>query len=195
MSQVLPLVLASSSIYRRELLTKFGISFVTDSPNIDELRLPNEQPTDLVKRLAIEKARALRQKYPHHLIIGSDQVAVCRNTVLGKPHTRSNAIAQLEKSSGETVTFLTGLCLLNSATGEYQAVVEPFNVEFRHLSRAEIERYVDQEQPFNCAGSFKSEGFGITLFARLSGDDPNSLVGLPLIRLAEMLRGHGLQLP
>ncbi|MCL4410646.1 MAG: Maf family nucleotide pyrophosphatase [Gammaproteobacteria bacterium] len=195
MSQTLPLVLASSSIYRRELLAKFGLTFTADSPDIDELRLANEPAHDLVKRLAIEKAHALKAKYPNHLIIGSDQVAVCRNQVLGKPHTRANAIAQLEQSSGETVTFLTGLCVLNSATGNYQALVEPFNVEFRQLSRNEIERYVDREQPFNCAGSFKSEGFGITLFARLQGDDPNSLIGLPLIRLAELLRGYGLQLP
>lgn len=194
-STPLPLVLASSSVYRRALLEKFGLPFITATPDVDELRLAEEPATDLVRRLAFEKATALKAEFPEHLIIGSDQVAVCKGRILGKPHTRARAIEQLKRSSGQEVVFYTGLCLYNSATQESHCLVDTFTVEFRELTEAEICRYVDQEKPFNCAGSFKSEGFGITLFKRMHGDDPNSLIGLPLIKLAELLRLNGVQLP
>ena len=191
-----PLVLASSSPFRRSLLQRLGLTFSCHSPDIDESRRPDETPVELVLRLAREKARAVAQEYPGALIIGSDQVAVTADgEVLGKPGSRDKAIHQLEASSDSTVTFQTGLCLLNSATGRDQCGCEPFAVHFRRLSRATIERYVDQEQPLNCAGSFKSEGLGIVLFKALEGRDPNALIGLPLIMLTDFLAAEGVALP
>lgn len=190
-----PLVLASSSPFRKALLDKLGLVFVTASPDIDESRRPGESPSDLVRRLAEEKARNVADRYPGHLVIGSDQVASVDQEVLGKPGDRDNAVAQLLGASGRVVTFYTGLSLLNGATGRQQSAVEPFKVHFRRLTRAQIERYVDHERPFDCAGSFKSEGFGITLFSALEGRDPNALVGLPLILLVEMLAREGVGLP
>lgn len=189
------LLLASSSPFRRELLGKLRLEFTHQSPDIDESRLDGETPTELVIRLAQEKATALAEQHPNTLIIGSDQVAVLGDTVLGKPGTREKAIEQLSVASGQRVTFLTGLCLLNTATGRTQTACEPFHVQFRTLQPAQIERYVDLEQPLNCAGSFKSEGLGIVLFKALEGRDPNSLVGLPLIVLTEFLAEEGIQLP
>ncbi|MQX54261.1 Maf family protein [Alcanivorax sediminis] len=189
------LLLASSSPFRRELLGKLRLEFTHQSPDIDESRLDGETPTELVIRLAQEKATALAEQHPNTLIIGSDQVAVLGDTVLGKPGTREKAIEQLSVASGQRVTFLTGLCLLNTATGRTQTACEPFHVQFRTLQPAQIERYVDLEQPLNCAGSFKSEGLGIVLFKALEGRDPNSLVGLPLIVLTEFLAAEGIQLP
>lgn len=185
------LVLGSTSEFRKSLLEKFNLKFKTAKPNIDETPLDNELPADLVQRLAIEKAQAVANDYPQHLIIGSDQVAVCDSTILGKPGNFNNAVKQLTSFSGKTVTFLTGLCLLNSTTGKYQALVEPFNVSFKHLSQQDIANYLHAEEPYNCAGSFKSEGLGICLFERLTGDDPNTLIGLPLIRLHAMLKNEG----
>ena len=191
-----PLVLASSSPFRRSLLQRLGLTFSCHSPDIDESCRPGETPVELVLRLAREKARAVAQDYPGTLIIGSDQVAVTADgEVLGKPGSRDNAVRQLEASSGSAVTFQTGLCLLNSATGRDQCGCEPFTVHFRQLRRDVIERYVDQEQPFNCAGSFKSEGLGIVLFKALEGRDPNALVGLPLIMLTDFLAAEGIALP
>ena len=189
------LLLASSSPFRRQLLDKLGLNFIHQSPDIDESRLAGESPVALVMRLAREKAAALADSHPDTLIIGSDQVAVIGDRVLGKPGTREKAIEQLSAASGQRVTFLTGLCLLNTATGRTQVACDPFHVQFRTLRPAQIERYVDAEQPLNCAGSFKSEGLGIVLFKALEGRDPNTLVGLPLILLTEFLAAEGVALP
>ena len=189
------LLLASSSPFRRQLLDKLGLDFIHQSPDIDETRLAGESPVALVMRLAREKAAALAGSHPDTLIIGSDQVAVIGDQVLGKPGTREKAIEQLSAASGQRVTFLTGLCLLNTATGRTQVACDPFHVQFRTLRPAQIERYVDAEQPLNCAGSFKSEGLGIVLFKALEGRDPNTLVGLPLILLTEFLAAEGVALP
>jgi len=190
------LILASSSPYRRELLNRLQRPFECHSPDIDEQRQPGEAPEQLVTRLAREKAAAVAQQYPDALIIGSDQVATLADgTVLGKPGSEDNAVAQLMRVSGSHVTFLTGLCLLDSASGTQQCCCEPYQVWFRPLDEASVRRYVEKEQPLNCAGSFKSEGLGITLFERFAGDDPNSLIGLPLIRLVGMLRNAGVTLP
>jgi septum formation protein len=189
------LVLASTSIFRKKLLEKLDIPFQTTSPDIDERRRPGEAPTELVERLSLEKALAAAKNYPEHLIIGSDQVACVDDEILGKPGNFSNAKSQLSLASGKNVIFYTGLALHNSLTGKSQTLCEPFEVGFRKLTEAQIERYLKKEQPYNCAGSFKSEGYGITLFSRLSGDDPNALIGLPLIRLVELLGNEGLALP
>lgn len=183
-----PIVLASTSPYRKALLEKLNLPFLCCTPDIDESPRPGESAAALVARLASEKARALAAAYPHHLIIGADQVCVFNGVITGKPLTASNAVAQLRQASGQTVVFYTGLTLLNSATLTDQTEVEPFEVHFRTLSDEEIHAYVAQEQPLHCAGSFKSEGLGITLFDRLSGRDPNTLIGLPLIALCAMLR-------
>lgn len=189
------LVLGSTSPFRRALLDKLGLPFIADPPTTDETRLPGESPMELVSRLAESKARDVAARHPDALVIGSDQVACVDGEILGKPGNRENAIAQLAGSAGRRVVFYTGLCLLNATNGEAQVAVEPFTVHFRQLDRAQIERYVDHEQPFNCAGSFKSEGYGITLFSALEGRDPNSLIGLPLILLVEMLAAQGIALP
>ncbi|EKM0373101.1 nucleoside triphosphate pyrophosphatase [Cronobacter turicensis] len=185
------IVLASTSPFRRSLLEKLGLPFETAAPETDETPCADETAPQLVLRLALQKAQALREKYPRHLIIGSDQVCVLNNTITGKPHTVENAVKQLQQASGNVVTFYTGLALYNSATGAHQADCEPFHVHFRTLSDREIENYLHREEPWQCAGSFKSEGLGITLFDRLDGRDPNTLIGLPLIRLCDMLRSEG----
>ncbi|ARU88849.1 nucleoside triphosphate pyrophosphatase [Pseudomonas sp. M30-35] len=192
---MLPLILASSSPYRRELLSRLNIEFSCYSPDIDESRLPDETPVDLVKRLALEKAQALSSAQPQHLIIGSDQVAVLDQQVLGKPHSMDRAFSQLSAASGKSVTFLTGLALLNSATGQHQVDCVPFTVHFRTLSAEQIQRYLEVEQPLDCAGSFKAEGLGVSLFRSTEGTDANSLIGLPLIRLVDMLHNEGWQIP
>ncbi|WP_105737388.1 Maf family protein [Cronobacter dublinensis] len=186
------IVLASTSPFRRSLLVKLGLPFETAAPETDETPYADETAQQLVLRLALQKAQALREKYPRHLIIGSDQVCVLNNTITGKPHTFENGVKQLRQASGQVVTFYTGLALYNSATGAQQCDCEPFHVHFRTLSDAEIENYLYRETPWSCAGSFKSEGLGITLFDRLDGRDPNTLIGLPLIRLCEMLRREGI---
>lgn len=185
------LVLASTSPFRKTLLEKLGLAFITASPEVDETPQVNESATDLVQRLACAKARTLADKYPQHLIIGSDQVCVIAGKITGKPHTEETARRQLSQASGHSVIFYTGLALFDSANNHLQVTCEPFNVDFRTLSDEEIVNYIAKEQPLNCAGSFKSEGLGITLFDRLSGRDPNTLVGLPLIALCEMLRNVG----
>ncbi|MFZ3618478.1 Maf family protein [Leclercia barmai] len=182
------LILASTSPYRRMLLEKLGVPFECAAPDVDESPQPGESPRHLVVRLAQEKAKSLAARFPDHLIIGSDQVCVLDGIITGKPHTQENARQQLLKARGTIVTFYTGLALYNSATGHLQTECEPFDVHFRHLSEQEIEDYVRKERPLNCAGSFKSEGLGIALFDRLDGRDPNTLVGLPLIALCQMLR-------
>ncbi|MEQ9879644.1 nucleoside triphosphate pyrophosphatase [Pectobacterium aroidearum] len=185
------IVLASTSPYRRALLEKLGLPFVCASPDIDETPHPGENAVDLVIRLAESKARALATHYPNHLIIGSDQVCVLGNAITGKPHNKSNATRQLQQASGKCVSFFTGLALFNGATQEIQSIAEPFDVHFRTLTETEIDGYLEKEQPWNCAGSFKSEGLGIALFERLSGRDPNTLIGLPLIALIQMLQKEG----
>lgn len=187
------LVLGSTSPFRKALLEKLQLEFITDSPDIDESRRDNETPEQLVARLACEKARAVAERHPGSLIIGSDQVAVNGGEILGKPGNHERAMQQLRSASGRTVTFLTGLCLYNSTSGDEQVVVEPFTVHFRELSDEQIDHYLTAEQPYNCAGSFKSEAMGIALFEKLEGDDPNSLIGLPLIRLIRMLEKEGVR--
>ncbi|WP_077286060.1 Maf family protein [Cognaticolwellia aestuarii] len=186
------LVLGSTSPFRKEILAKLNIPFDCAKPNIDETALDHESPVALVERLAIEKAKAVASEYPDALIIGSDQVAMCDGEILGKPHNFENAVKQLEKFSNKTVVFYTGLCVYDSGLDFTTALIEPFLVHFKTLSRAEIENYLHAEQPYNCAGSFKSEGLGICLFEKLEGNDPNTLIGLPLIKLVELLKQHGL---
>lgn len=186
-----PIILGSSSPYRSELLAKLKLPFSTASPNIDESPLMGESPAQLVLRLAENKARKVAETNLSALVIGSDQVAVLDGEILGKPGTAENAVKQLLAASGKTVTFLTGLALYNAANQQMQSIVEPFEVNFRSLSETQIRRYVDLEQPLDCAGSFKSEGLGISLFSELRGSDPNSLIGLPLIRLTDMLAAQG----
>ncbi|ESQ17029.1 MAG TPA: septum formation inhibitor Maf [Chromatiaceae bacterium] len=186
------LILASTSPFRRELLQRLGLAFGVASPNVEEQPFAAESAQALVLRLAEAKARAVAADYPDALIIGSDQVASIGGSLLGKPGNRECAIRQLEQSSGRTVLFRTGLCLLDAASDRMQIHCEPYKVHFRTLTRQQIEAYVDREQPFGCAGSFQSEGLGITLFKRLEGDDPNALIGLPLIRLIDMLASLGI---
>lgn len=193
-----PILLASSSAYRAQLLNKLRLPFIQASPNIDESQQHNESAEQLVQRLSMAKVEALAMPYPDHYIIGSDQALVAPDgQLLGKPLTIENAIKQLTMLSGERVIFYTGLTLLSPATVQsaktIQTIVEPFTVYFKHLSAKEIESYVYAEKPLDCAGSFKSEGLGICLFTKLSGDDPNSLVGLPLIRLCELFSQVGIK--
>jgi len=172
-------------------MEKLELPFIWESPDIDETPNPGETACALVERLARSKAAALAKHYPGHLIIGSDQAATLDGRILGKPGNAGNAFKQLKAASGRRVEFLTGLSLLNSATGEHQSLVEPFAVVFRQLDDETIERYLQREQPFDCAGSFKAEGLGIALFERLEGNDPNALIGLPLIRLTDLLARAG----
>lgn len=190
-----PLTLASSSPFRRTLLSRLSLPFDHASPDIDESPLPGETPTGLVLRLARNKARKVAENKKEGLVIGSDQVSLLDGRIAGKPGNRDNAIAQLKGASGRTVTFLTGLCLYNAETGRHQSGCERFRVHFRTLRDDAIERYVDIERPFNCAGGFKSEGLGITLFTGLEGRDPNALVGLPLILLTDFLVAEGVRVP
>ena len=192
---MLPLLLASSSPYRRELLQRLRLPFTWSSPNIDEARQGDETAAELVRRLARLKAQALAEHHPQHLIIGSDQVAVLGERILGKPHSAERACKQLLAASGQSVTFLTGLALLNSATGHCQVDCIPFTVTLRELDRQRVERYVQTEQPLDCAGSFKAEGLGVSLFQSTHGSDATSLIGLPLIRLVDMLLKEGVQVP
>ena len=185
------IVLGSTSIYRKALLEKLNLSFDCIKPKVDETPLLNESPEALVTRLAEAKAKAAGSTIANALVIGSDQVAIHQGEILGKPHTVENAIKQLTRFSGQSVTFLTGLCVFDSQSGEKKTIVEPFTVYFRVLSQQAISNYVHAEMPLNCAGSFKSEGLGICLFEKLVGDDPNSLIGLPLIQLTKLLQQFG----
>jgi septum formation protein len=189
------LVLASSSTYRQTLLKRLGIPFTACSPNLDETELPGESPRELVARLSEQKARAVADRYPDALIIGSDQVSVRDGKMIGKPHTHERAVEQLQAASGRRIEFLTGLCLLNAASNTAHTVIEPFTVVFRTLSDAAIERYLRADEPYDCAGSFKLEGRGITLFSALEGRDPNALIGLPLIALVDLLQREGVPIP
>lgn len=192
---VFRLVLASTSPYRRDLLGRLQVPFEAVAPDTDETPLPGEPPAETAERLAVAKAKAVASRHPDSLIIGSDQVAHMGEIRFGKPGTRENAIAQLRAMSGKSVFFHTGLCLLNSATQRIHLRGIPTEVRFRELSDGEINRYLDREDALNCAGSARSEGLGISLMEYMRGDDPNALVGLPLIALSEMLRAEGVPLP
>lgn len=192
---MLPLALASSSPYRRELLARLRHPFTWSAPAVDETPHPRESAETLVRRLAEAKARALAELHPNHLIIGSDQVAVLGEQILGKPHGFARARGQLLAASGASVTFLTGLAVLNSASGNCQIDAVPFTVHFRDLNDEQITRYLEAEQPYDCAGSFKAEGLGVSLFRATEGEDATSLIGLPLIRLVNMLSEEGLAIP
>jgi MAF protein len=184
------LILASTSSYRAQLLDKLGLAYETCSPNVDETPLENEDAKSLVMRLAESKAKAGYNE-SNALVIGSDQVCVIDGKIIGKPGNRENAITQLKSQSDKTIHFYTGLALFNTKTKTCQTRLDTFSVTFRALSEEQITRYVDIEQPYFCAGSFKSEGLGIALFSELSGKDPNTLVGLPLIDLVDMLANEG----
>jgi len=186
------IVLASTSVYRRELLSRLGVGFEVESPSTDESHLVGESPTQLVYRLAEAKARSIAPHHPDALIIGSDQVAVLNDTILGKPGNLTANIQQLSAAAGRRVTFLTGLCLLNTETDGADVDVVPFSVLFRKLTPQQISNYVTREKPFDCAGGFKSESLGVVLFERMEGEDPTALVGLPLIRLVTMLARQGM---
>jgi septum formation protein len=188
------LVLASTSIYRSELLKRLLLPFETAAPDVDETPLPNEPARATSLRLAEAKARTVAAHYPNALIIGSDQVALLDEQQLGKPLTHDNAVKQLQSMRGKTTCFYTALTLLNSKTGNMQTDVAENFVTLHHLSDAEIEGYLLKEQPYHCAGSAKSEGLGIALMSKMTGDDPNALIGLPLILLIEMLRRENVKL-
>lgn len=188
------LILASSSIYRRELLQRLQIPFNTVSPHVDETILDGEKPQDTALRLSQEKARKIGSEYPHALIIGCDQVATLNGEQLGKPLNHKNATKQLRAMRGKEVVFHSALCLLNAETGNMQAEVVPYLVKFRKLTDDQIENYLTKEQPYHCAGSAKSEGLGVALIERMTGDDPNALIGLPLIRLITMLQSEGVNI-
>jgi septum formation protein len=189
-----PLVLASTSIYRSELLSTLQIPFQTAAPDVDETPLPGESAEQTSWRLAQVKAQVVAQRFPTALIIGSDQVALLDGQQIGKPLNHDNAVRQLRSMRGKTVTFYTALSLLNAATGDLQTDVAITEVTFRNLSDDEIERYLIKEQPYHCAGSAKSEGLGIALISRIRGDDPNALIGLPLIKLVDMLKKQGVSI-
>jgi septum formation protein len=184
------LILASSSEYRRELLLKLQIPFSGVSPHVDETPLEGEKPQETALRLAQVKARKVGNDYPHALVIGCDQVATLDGEQLGKPLNHTNATKQLQKMRGREVTFHSALCLYNATTGNMQAEVVPYLVRFRQLTDEQIENYLAKEQPYHCAGSAKSEGLGIALIERMLGEDPNALIGLPLIKLITMLQNE-----
>lgn len=189
------LILASTSIYRKALLDRFGLDFTTARPEVDETPHPGEAPATTAERLAREKAQAVAATYPDALIIGSDQVAYRGEERFHKPGTVENAIAQLRSMSGQAIIFHTAVCLYNSRSGTYQLEGVPTEARFRPLSEAEIVRYVERERPLDCAGSAKSEGLGISLLDYMRGDDPTALIGLPLIALSRMLRKEGVLVP
>jgi len=188
------LVLGSTSPFRKALLEKLHLDFECDSPDIDETPLENEDVESMVVRLAIAKARVIADRHKNALIIGSDQSAVLDGEKLNKPGNFDNAFKQLSRASGQKIVFQTGLCLLNSASGNIQSICVPYTVVFKELTPTMIENYLHKEEPYNCAGSFKSEALGIALFERFEGSDPNSLIGLPLIELVNFLENEGVSI-
>ena len=195
-SNPIPLiVLGSTSSFRKQLLNKLNLTFEQAAPDIDESPLENETPKEMVARLSQRKAEVIAEKYPNAIIIASDQTAVFNNQPIGKPHTKERAIEQLSNFSGQTITFYTGLTVINTQTQQVFNSVDTTKVHFRRLSKEVIENYIEIEQPLNCAGSFKSEGLGITLFQKIESDDPNALIGLPLIQLTDIFYQMGFSLP
>ena len=188
------LILGSTSVYRRELLGRLNVPFSVESPQVDETPLPGEHPAALAQRLALAKARAVAQRFPDCVVIGSDQVADLDGQALGKPGTHDRAVAQLRQMRGNTVIFQTAVAVVCIDTGFSQQSLAPVKVTFRALDDAEIENYLQLEQPYDCAGSAKSEGLGIALLDAIESDDPTALVGLPLIRTSRMLRAAGIEL-
>jgi septum formation protein len=188
------LVLGSTSRYRRELLSRLGLPFEVAAPAVDETPQPGEKPADVALRLAVAKARDVAQRHPQAVVIGSDQVADLHGEPLGKPGTHERAVAQLQRMRGQTVVFQTALAVVCLETGFEQSDIAAVRVVFRDLSDAEIENYLRAEQPYDCAGSAKSEGLGIALLDRIDNDDPTALVGLPLIRTCRLLRAAGVPL-
>jgi MAF protein len=186
-----PIVLASSSPYRRELLAKLRLPFVSAAPAIDETQMAGESADALAVRLAYEKAWALADDFPDHLIIGSDQVVQCGTACFGKPGTRERARQQLAQASGNIVSFFSAVCVLDTRVGLARTSLDETRVHFRALSTAQIERYIELDRPMDCAGAFKSESLGIALVRRIEGDDPNALIGLPLVSLTELLEQFG----
>ena len=185
------IVLASSSPYRRELLSRLGIPFDTLAPGVDESPMDGEAPRTMVARLARLKARSVASLRPRALIVGSDQVAVLDNRIMGKPGSHDANVRQLRLAGGRRVRFLTGIALLNAASGEMQCEVVEYGVHFRSLDETQAEAYVRAEKPYECAGGFRAEGLGVALFQRMEGEDPSALIGLPLIALVSMLRREG----
>jgi len=188
-----PIILASSSTFRKSLLERLHLSFECYSPEIDESPLPGESASSYVRRLARAKARAIADKFPDKVIIGSDQCALLDEEILGKPGNHENALRQLKAAQGKTVVFHTGICVLKQATGFIEVDDILFQVKFRQLNDAQLEHYLQIEQPYQCAGAFKSEGYGVCLFNQMQGDDPTALIGLPLIRLTSMLEKAGIE--
>ena len=181
------LILSSTSPFRKQILDKLHLPYETDSPDIDESPVTDESIEDMVVRLAEGKARAVAERHPKSLIIGSDQSAVLKGEILSKPGGYEKAFSQLKAASGQKIVFQTGLCLLNTQTNQMQSACVPYTVIFKQLTDQQIQNYLEQEEPYNCASSFKSEALGIALFERFEGEDPNALIGLPLIKLVEML--------
>ncbi|MBA4195684.1 MAG: septum formation inhibitor Maf [Comamonadaceae bacterium] len=190
-----PLILGSTSRYRRELMERLGLPFEVVAPGVDETPLPTETPRDLALRLALAKARAVARAHPEAVVIGSDQVADLAGQPLGKPGSHERAVEQLRRMRGQTVVFQTALAVVCEAAGFEAVELAPVRVVFRDLSDTEIERYLRLEQPYDCAGSARSEGLGIALLARIDSDDPTALIGLPLIRTCQLLRAAGVELP
>ena len=186
------LVLASSSPFRKELLAKLQIPFESISPDLDETPKPGETPQQLVERLALEKARAIVRQHPDAVVIGSDQVAMHGDRIVGKPGSHEAAVRQLREASGKAITLYTGLAVVRNQPPLALSELVPFTVVFRQLTDRQIENYLRKDQPYNCAGAVKSESLGVALFERFEGDDPNALIGLPLIRLVRMLEQAGI---
>lgn len=194
----IPIILASTSAYRRSLLDKLQLKFTCEAPNLEEIQMGNESARKMSERLAIGKAKSVAKNHQNALIIGSDQTAAIidettHQQIMGKPGNSKNAVKQLLACRGKTVRFYSGICVFHVKTGEFSSAVETFDVVFRNLSKQQIINYVEAEQPYDCAGSFKSEGLGIALFSRLDGNDPNTLIGLPLIALCDLLEEFGVQ--
>jgi septum formation protein len=194
MAQPRPLILGSTSRYRRELLERLRVPFTCVSPEVDETPRPGESPQDLACRLALAKAQAVAALHPHAVVIGSDQVADLHGQPLGKPGTHERAVAQLQAMRGQTVVFQTAVAVVCAHTGFAEVDLAQVRVQFRDLTGAQIEHYLRAETPYDCAGSAKSEGLGIALLARIDNDDPTALVGLPLIRTCSLLARAGLDL-
>lgn len=186
------LILASSSPFRRQLLSRLMIPFDVVSPDIDETPVQSESAPDLVRRLSIEKAKTVAERYERALVIGSDQVAVHDGEIIGKPHNHEQAVRQLENASGKSIVLYTGLAVVNTQSESIHSDVIPYQVKFKKLSSAQIKRYLEKEKPYGCSGSLRADGLGVALLEKFSGDDPSALIGLPLVRLVSMLEAEGM---